>query len=176
MKKHIFLAALLIAIGVVFRVIPHVPNVAPIGALALFSGFYFRGWKGLLVPLGAQLLGDALVGFYDRRLMAAVYASFALSYAMGKLVRRDYQWGSVLAGSLAGALIFFFVTNGAVWLLSVWYPHTLSGLFEAYAMGLPFFRNSLVGDILFSAVFFGVYELEYRSVFRKYANTLQEIL
>ena len=59
---------------------------------------------------------------------------------------------------LGGSLLFFFVTNGAVWLFAEGsiYPKTLAGLATCYWMALPFFRNTVASDLLFSAAFFGV--------------------
>jgi hypothetical protein len=36
------------------------------------------------------------------------------------------------------------------------YPKTLSGLATCYAAGVPFFRNTAAGDMLFAAIMFGL--------------------
>jgi hypothetical protein len=36
------------------------------------------------------------------------------------------------------------------------YPMTTTGLATCYAMGLPFFRNALISDMLFTGAFFGL--------------------
>ena len=66
---------------------------------------------------------------------------------------------SIALGTLGGSIIFFLTTNFAVWLFSDWYAENLSGLIMSYTLALPFFRNSLMGDIFYTAVFFGLYEL-----------------
>ena len=139
------------------RVLPHLPNVAPIAALALFAGTYLPKRWGWAVPLLVMFTSDLFVGFYDVRLMAVVYASFLIPFFIGWLLRKDKNSLSIFAGSLSGSVIFFLTTNFAVWALSNWYPHTLSGLLWSYTAGLPFFRNSLVGDLLYTGLFFGAY-------------------
>ncbi len=145
-----------IAIGT--RIIPHAPNAAPIAALALWSGAYLPKRWGWIVPVVTMIVSDSIVGSYDTRLMVVVYASFVLSVIIGWFVRGRFQPTRVLVATLASSVLFFITTNGAVWALSHWYAHTPSGLMLAYTYGLPFFRNTLLGDLLYAGVFFGVYE------------------
>lgn len=65
----------------------------------------------------------------------------------------------VIGGTTLGAIIFFLLTNAAVWAFGTMYPHTLSGLMESYTMAIPFFRNSLLGDIFFIGILVGGYEV-----------------
>lgn len=154
-----FFALLFFVGSIVVRSIPHIPNVAPIGALALWSGTYLPKRWGWVVPVTAMLVSDRIVGMYDWRLMLVVYVSFAVTALIGLVVRRNGSGWAVLAGSLAGSIIFYLATNFAVWALSEWYPHTLQGLAYAYTLGLPFFRNTLLGDIAYTTVFFGAYQI-----------------
>lgn len=153
------LLILLSAVSVVLRLLPHAPNFAPIGALALFAGLYaIRKWL-LLAPVAVMLASDAFVGFYDWKLMTIVYGSF-LTYALiGRVIKDHKSFGTVLGGTFCGALLFYLTTNFAVWAFSNWYPHTLQGLIWCYEMALPFFRNTLVGDLFYVGVFVGSYEL-----------------
>ena len=157
--KPIYFAFGFLVFSVVMRLTPHLPNMAPIGALALFSGVYLKRRYGFLVPVLALLASDLFIGFYDLRLMAVVYGSFALAAVIGWLVRKNKNVLSIALGTLGGSIIFFLTTNFAVWLFSDWYAENLSGLIMSYTLALPFFRNSLMGDIFYTAVFFGLYEL-----------------
>ncbi len=49
------------------------------------------------------------------------------------------------------------------------YPQTAEGLMQAYVAGIPFFQNSLLGNLVFAAVIFGGYHLlqENVPVFKK---------
>lgn len=152
-------ALALTALSVALRLVPHAPNVAPIGALALFAGVYLPRRWGWTLPLLAMLASDWFIGFYDIGVMMSVYLSFAAIAAMGWVVRRRYSVPAIMAGSLAGSTLFYVVTNFAVWVNSDWYPHTLPGLLAAYTLALPFFRNTLIGDGLFTALVFSGYAL-----------------
>jgi hypothetical protein len=68
----------------------------------------------------------------------------------------------VAAATLVGSSVFFVVTNAACWAL--WYPRTLTGLAVCYVAAIPFFRNTLLGDGLFTAVLFGALALGERLV------------
>ncbi|MDP3953258.1 MAG: hypothetical protein Q8P99_00320 [bacterium] len=151
---------------VALRLAPHAPNFVPVGALALFAGAYFPKRWGYGVPLAAVLATDVLIGFYDLKLMAVVYLSHLLGVGLGYLMRSRVNTGNVLLGAVGGAVAFFLTTNFAVWLFSSWYAHTLPGLLLAYEYGLPFFRNTLLSNLVYSGAFFGVYEFAKRYVFK----------
>ena len=151
-------AALALSIG--GRLVSHAPNFTPMGAFALFVGVYLatkNKWL-LLLPVGAMAVSDILVGSYDWKLMAVVYASFLVYGILGMLAGKQKNPGTIFLATIAGSLFFYLVTNAAVWVLSPWYPHDIQGLLLSYALALPFFRATLFGDILFSAIFFGAYE------------------
>ena len=157
--KSAVLAVLLIAIGVVARLVPHPENFAPVGAIALFGGAAFsRRWAALLVPLAAMLIGDAFVGFHE--LMPSVYASYALIAVLGMLLReRRRSVIAVGASSLVASTIFYLVTNLAMWRISYVFPQTWDGLVACYVAGIPYFLRTLLSDLFFSAIFFGTYAL-----------------
>jgi hypothetical protein len=151
--------ALITAVAV--RLLPHVPNFTPVGAFALFVGVFVarKHWWGLLLPLFAMFFSDLFIGFYDLKLMAVVYGSFLVYTGLGMLVSKRRSIATVFLGSIGGATLFYFTTNFAVWLFSSWYPHTVSGLLLSYTLALPFFKYTILGDLFFTSVLFGVYEL-----------------
>ena len=150
--------ALIVAVAV--RLLPHIPNLTPLGAFALFVGVFVarKHWWGLLLPLLAMFLSDLFIGFYDFKLMAVVYGSFLTYTGFGILVAKRKSITTVLLGSIGGATLFYLVTNFAVWAFSTWYPHTVSGLLLSYTLALPFFKYTILGDLFFTSVLFGVYE------------------
>ena len=148
-----------IFLGAVMRFLPHAANVAPIGAMALIGGAKLNKKFALIIPLAAMLISDYFIGFYSWQIMASVYGSFLIYGLLGLWVRKNESWLKIGGAALAGSVLFFLITNGAVWAFGSMYPHTLAGLFACYAAGLPFFRGTLLGDIFFTAVFFGLYEL-----------------
>ena len=150
-----------LATTVAVRLLPHIPNFTPLGAFALFVGVFVarKHWWGLLLPLLAMFLSDLFIGFYDFKLMAVVYGSFLTYTGFGILVAKRKSITTVLLGSIGGATLFYLVTNFAVWAFSTWYPHTVSGLLLSYTLALPFFKYTILGDLFFTSVLFGVYEL-----------------
>ena len=155
---------LTIAVGltvfvIVMRLLPHEPNMTPVTAAAIVGGLYLGRRWAFLLPSLALLISDMLVGFYDWKIMLSVYASFALISGLSLVVAK---YRSVLIGgiSLIGASTsFFLITNGAVWAFSPWYEKSVSGLMYAYELGLPFFRNMLLGDVVYTLAMVAVFEL-----------------
>jgi len=152
----------MILFAAIIRIVPHPWNLAPVGAMALFSGAVIRNrWVAFLFPLLALLVGDFFVGFHI--LMPVVYASFLISVAIGFWLRDNRTVLRLGGAVLLGAAQFFVVTNFGVWMFLHSYPKTLAGLAACYLAGVPFFWNTLAGDAFFSAVFFGALYLAERA-------------
>lgn len=142
----------IILLAVVVRLIPHAPNFAPIGGLALFSGANFKKKIALLIPLAAMFFSDIFLGFH--KTIPYVYVSFILITIIGKYLKENPKIINLISASLLSSVLFFLVTNFGVWLNFNMYPKTLSGLSQSYVMGVPFFRNTLLGDLFYSFSFF----------------------
>src|SRR5262245_29891059 len=150
------LAAGLVGLDLFARLLPHPPNFTPIAASAVFAGMMLRHRAlALAVPLAAMLLGDCLLGGYDWRVMGVVYASLALPAGLAMAARRSRTSLVIVPVVLSSSLIFFATTNFAVWAWSGMYPLTISGLAHCYLAALPFFQNTLCGDVFWSAILFG---------------------
>lgn len=161
---------ILIVFGVVTRFLPHAPNFTPLVAIALFSACYLPKKWGLVVPLVAMFVADLFIGFYDWPVMAAVYSSFVLIGVIGWLIKKNKKWFTIGIGAIGGALLFFFITNFAVWAFTPWYAKTLTGLIQSFTLALPFFKSTLFSSILYSASLFGAYELASRYLKLFYEN------
>lgn len=156
------------------RLLPHWPNFTPIGALALFGGAYFmRRGAAFAVPLAAMLISDIVLGItrYGTVMwhsQPVVYGSFVAVVFIGMLLRNRrtlFSVGgafSVAGASVAASVLFFLTTNFAVWYGGEMYPDTAGGLVACYVAGIPFFWNTLAGDLFYSAVLFGSFELAQR--------------
>ena len=137
---------LFVVIAIIFRLVPHMPNVTPITAAALFSGVYFTNKKyAFIIPLLAMFLSDLFLGFSGITLF--VYAAFALVSYIG-LSSKKISIKTILLSSIS----FFVITNFGVWLMA--YPKSLAGLVECYTLAIPFFRNSLIGDFVYSGILY----------------------
>lgn len=149
---------ILIIFAAVSRFLPHPPNFAPIAALALFGGVYFPKKYAFVIPLIALFLSDLFIGFYGRE-MLFVYGSFILTGGIGLWLKTHKNLLTVAGSSFLASVLFYLITNFGVWL----YPHSfyskdLSGLLNSYIMGIPFFRNTLLGDLFYVSLFFGSLE------------------
>lgn len=160
----------LILFAAMSRLIPHPPNFAPIGGMALFGAAYYdkRYWS-FIIPVVSMWLSDLalnnilytsyfdrFVWFYSGSLFT--YASFALIALLGMFTLKKVRLPRLLLSSLGASVIFFLVSNFGVWYASGMYPHTLSGLESCYVAGLPFFKNTLAGDLFYTAALFGLFE------------------
>ncbi len=140
------------------RLLPHPPNVTPLAAIALFGGAHFADKRlAFLVPLAALLLSDLILGLHSQ--MPGVYAGFALVVCVGFVLRGRTRALPVAVAALIGSCVFYLVSNFGVWATGSWYPKTAAGLGACYVAGIPFFRNSLVGDLFYTALLFGIFAL-----------------
>lgn len=143
----------LLALGTLSRLLPHPPNMTAIGAVALKSREHY-GPAGSFIPLAGMLISDAIIGFYDWRLLLSVYASLVLFGMLGSILAKTRSTAAVAGTAALGSLLFFLITNTTVWALSSWYPHTPLGLLACLAAGLPFLASMLAGDLFFSLALF----------------------
>ncbi len=140
------------------RLVPHPPNLTPIAAMALFGGAYFPDKRAaFLLPLAAMFLSDLVLGLH--RGWPVVYGSFMLIVCIGFWLRWRRTALRVACAAVASSVLFFVVTNFDVWAWGSMYPKTSEGLLACYAAAIPFFRNTLTGDVLYSAALFGGFAL-----------------
>ena len=176
LKARFFTLVGIVVTAAAMRLIPHVPNFTPIAALALFGGAHFTRKKTAFgVTLAAMYLSDLFLGFFVYHFgwyhgtMLFVYGSFALTVCMGFWIRRKHSILRIAGAALASSVLFFLVTNFGVWMAGNLYPRTGPGLIACYVAAIPFFRNMLVGNAVYSIVLFGGF-----SVARKFWSPLRE--
>lgn len=157
---------LLVVVSIVFiaalsRLIIHIPNITPVFAIALFGGAYINKKSlAFIIPLAAMLLSDAIIGFYSQIYM--IYISIAITVAIGIYLRRKINAVTVVGASLVSSIVFFILSNFAVWVSGVGivqYPMTLQGFLFCYTEAIPFFRAELIGTLVYTGVIFGVFNL-----------------
>lgn len=161
-ERFVFLTGMVI-VAVLFRFLTQgwLPNVAPIGALALFSGAHFRDKKiAFLLPLTALFVSDLFIGFHST--VVFVYGAFGLSVVLGFLLRKSNSFFKTVFVALFSSIMFYLITNFGVWVMYDFYPKNMNGLLASYAAGIPFFRNTILGDLFYTGLFFGIFELAKR--------------
>ena len=157
-RKEYLIALLLIFVAAFSRVLPHPMNFTPVAAIALFGGVYFNRKFALVVPLAALVISDYFLGFYSEIIF--VYVGFALTGVIGLWIQKRKSTATIIGGTLVSAVLFFIITNFGSWLVMPdVYTRSFDGLAACYIAAIPFFRNSLAGDVLYVAVLFGMYEL-----------------
>jgi hypothetical protein len=162
---------LLILLVAMSRLVPHPPNFAPVGGMALFGAAYFaRRHLAFIVPIASIWISDLILNnvvygqyfdgfawFYAGALFT--YGAFALIVLLGMLTLKKVRVPNLIASALGASAILFIVSNFGVWFSGVMYPKDLGGLVACYAAGIPFFGNIIFGDLFYSAVLFGTFEL-----------------
>jgi Family of unknown function (DUF6580) len=156
-----WLAVFLIAASTAYRLVAHPYNVAPIDAMFLLSALYLprRGALAWAFPFAAVILSDVLIYYqWDGSFLhfgrLIDYAAFALIGLLG-LWAKHRGVGARVAAVSATPVIFFLVSNFGVWLAADYgaaalYSRTLDGLLACYLAGLPFFKGTIVGDLIFA--------------------------
>jgi hypothetical protein len=155
-NSKVLIALLLIISAAALRLVPHPYNFAPIAGMALFGGYAFQNrLYAFAFPLFAMFLSDLILGMHSG--MYAVYGCFILMAFMGTRLKNHLSFFKLASSSLMGSLLFFVVTNLDVWIQQPLYEKSWKGLAECYAMALPFFHWTLIGDLSYALTLFGIY-------------------
>ena len=164
------LAVILIIVGILLRFAPHAPNFTPVAAIAIFGGAYLNKKYALIVPLILMVITDSFLGLHN--VVLFTWGGFILVALLGMWLRKNKGIMRILSVSIASAILFYIVSNFGVWLMG-WYPMNLKGLIDCYVLAIPFLRTFTLATLVYTAVFFGIYELIARSVKEtKLANVL----
>lgn len=147
--KLIFFYSILIFLC---RIIPHIPNFSPIFAVIIFSSnFQIKLFKKLIFIIFPLLFSDLFLGFYTINLW--VY----ISYVIIIILNQNFLLSSlknIFYKTIAYNLIFYILTNFAVWIGSSFYSRDLNGLLECYILALPFLGNSLLSTFIFLLILY----------------------
>jgi hypothetical protein len=158
----ITISAIIFALAL-FRLLPHWPNVSPVAAMALFGGAYFSDKRiAFIVPFAALFLSDLILGLHNS--MIFVYAGFAITVVIGFLLHNKVTLTNTAFAIVVSSVLFFLLTNFGAWMMSGLYAKSASGLMQAYAAGIPFFQNSMLGNLVYVAVIFGAYHLLQKNI------------
>ena len=142
-------------------------NFAPVDAIALFSGAYIsRRYLSMIIPIVFVWIGDLIANYQYYGEVVLFYEGFYWQYGayllivlIGTLVGRNVKWYTVLGGALSGAVLFFIVSNFGTWASTTLYAKTWTGLVNCFVAAIPFFRQTLVSDLMYVGILFGTMEL-----------------
>lgn len=150
---------ILVALGTLMRLLPHPANFTPVGSIALFGGVHLKKRYALIMPIVALILSDIFIGFDSLGGRLAVYGSFLLIGLIGLWVRKRQNAYTIVGATLAGSVLFYLITNFVYFYPPTLYPHTIEGMMASYYNALPFLRNMMLGDLFYTGVLFGTFEL-----------------
>ena len=160
-NNYTIISLILIALVLLSRLMPHQPNFTPLIAVVIYSSMMFKDKKYLIIPLIGLFISDVLLEYYTgyEYILSSTffwtYGSLSLVFLFSYLYSRKVSTKNIFINSFAGALIFFLVSNFGVWISSSgYYPFNVSGLISCYTAAIPFFRNTLLSTLLYSAVLF----------------------
>lgn len=154
-----FYSALMLIIILAFsRIIPHPANFTPILGMAVFAGTVFdRKIFSFLIPLLAMILSDLFLGFHSG--IVIIYFAICLNVAIGIYFINKISYFKIFVSLVLGSIVFFIITNFAVWFSSGMYTYSLEGLLTCYTMALPFLQNTIISTILYGVGAFFIFEL-----------------
>jgi hypothetical protein len=156
-KVSILLAIVLVIFAILGRFLPHPANFTPVAAVAIFGGAMLPRRWALSLPLLAMIISDLFIGLHP--LILFTWGSFAAVALLSGRINKTFSSAKILGTSLVGSILFFVVTNFGVWLQGKIYAMTFTGLIDCYYKALPFFRNTLMGDLVYVGLIFGLYTL-----------------
>lgn len=176
--KNIVTVLSIIMSAVLLRLFPHVPNFAPISAMALFGGTYLGKKYSVIIVFITLLVSDYLLLYIHpfsgefitfshiyplttlfHASTVSVYGSFLLTIGIGMWLRKYLSIQNIIVASISSSLLFFLITNFNFFYATPLYPKTVSGILEAYIMGLPFLRATVFGDLFYNGLFFSAYAI-----------------
>lgn len=154
------LAYIFVIVAVALRFLPHPFQFTPVGASLLFFGAH-RPKREMWVPVALLAASDLLLNrfVYNTPLhpdQLVIWAWYAGAIGLGMLLGSRISAARVAGASLGVSVTFYVISNFAVWMTYEMYPKTWQGLLACYAAAVPFFRNTVAGDLVFSAVLFGI--------------------
>ncbi len=150
----------LIVLTIISRLFPHPFNFTSVGSLSLFAGAFLPLQVAWIVPIFTLFVSDAMTGFYNPVVMAFVYIGFACCTLIGRsILARSQNPIRLFISSLSSAITFFIISNFGVWICGDYYPITIDGLVNCYLRGIPYLKNTIAGDVLYSFFLFGSYQL-----------------
>jgi hypothetical protein len=152
------LAYLFVVLAVAVRFLPHPWMFTPVAASLLFFGARgSRRW--LWVPFVLLAASDVILTKFVYVMPFSwdhfvTWGWYAAILWLGTKLGTNAKPLRLVGASLASSVSFFLVSNFAVWACWNMYPKNVSGLMTCYTFALPFFRQALMGDLLFTAAFF----------------------
>lgn len=175
----VILAVILILAAALSRVLMYPDNFSPIIGMAIFAGAVIKERKlAFLLPIVAMFLSDVMFevfgiapGFWGWGQLIG-YGILALITILAFNLKK-INVPNVAKYSIVSSIIFFILSNLSFFIIDNAIYHTYTqdanGFIQCYVNALPFFRTSLIADLVYSTVLFGTYYLVTNFVIKKQA-------
>ena len=141
------------------NILPHAWHFTPVAASLLFFGAH-GSRRQMWIPVALLATADVVLNRFIYAYpvswdLLVTWAWYAAIVWLGTNLREKAGFWRIVGAAACSSVSFFLISNFAVWAAWAMYPKTFSGLMACYAAGLPFFRGTAVGDLLFSLAMFG---------------------
>lgn len=174
-KNKFLPVIILMVIGAFGKLLPHIPNFTPTESIAIFGAAYLGSkYMKYIIPFVILYLSDFIINntiarsffveqegivWFDQYMIYNFIALVFIVLVSTKLLKK-INATNVFLSILSASIIFFMITNYGSWASekSI-YTNDLSGLLMSYTAGIPFFRTTLLSNLLFSTILFGSYEM-----------------
>ncbi len=152
-------------------------NFSPIASMALFAGAYISNryqailWTILPIWISNMILNNVFYSQYFNGFSWGIdFVQVGLLALVPFIGARIKSFGGFIGGNVATVIGFFILSNFAVWAgdaigygftagNAVVYSKDFSGLVACYVNALPFLKNAILSQFVFSAILFGGFEL-----------------
>lgn len=160
MPIKLFIILWFIMLGVIGRLVPHVPNMTPLLSLTIIAAMFYSKRQALFITLLTLIISDVLLSYFFQVPAFGVWTAFTYSATLcimlvSSLLQPGSRWVSVLVMAVCACLFFWLWTNFGVWLTGNYYSHTWSGLQTCYVMALPFLHNQMIATVVWLVILLG---------------------
>ncbi|MBI2022404.1 hypothetical protein HYS97_00950 [Candidatus Daviesbacteria bacterium] len=187
LRKNLLVLFFIFA-SILLRLIPHPPNFTPVVATAIFAGAKLSFRQAVIISLLALAISDYLllyinpflpqmfnfskiqpIGAMFHSTTLFVWGAVLISAFIGSFIKKRLKAQNIFFGAIISSLQFFIITNFGVW-AGGYYGYTLDGLIQSYIMGIPFYKFTLLGDLIYTIFLFGTYALASKNLKRYKLN------
>ncbi|CAN5717370.1 hypothetical protein BH11BAC4_BH11BAC4_25150 [soil metagenome] len=161
----ILIALVLILAAAVSRVLMYPHNFSPIIGMAIFSGAVIKDRRlAFVLPILSMFVSDVIFevfniapGFWGWGQLVG-YGILALITVIAFSLKK-INVINVAVYAVVSSVIFFILSNLSFFIIDnpVYHTYTqdTNGFIQCYVQALPFFRISLIADLVYSGVLFG---------------------
>ncbi len=164
-KKYLLILFILfVFIGVISRIVDHIPNFTPIVGIALFLSYISNYKISSIFVICTLFISNLILGYEFDNVQLSVYLGLIIPSLLGQFLNKKtgfLKYYNIFWMSLFSSTFFYLITNFAVWLWSGMYTNDFQGLMLCYIMAIPFYKNTILGDLFSSFLVFGIYDYLY---------------